>query len=163
MEKKKMDKKEVKPKKAVVHHAASHTAHAAHASSGKAERYFEGIGRRKTSVARVRISKGEGKFSVNGLAIKKYFQTEKLLNVAEEPMKRLNIAALDVNVKMQGGGINSQAEAVRHGLSRALVLYKPDLKLQLASLGLLTRDSRMVERKKPGLKKARRAPQWKKR
>lgn len=154
-----MIKKEVKEKKPVVHHVAAHAAPAI-----KAGRYFEGIGRRKTSVARVRVSKGTGKFVVNGLSKDKYFQTNKLRSVAEESLKRLNLAdSVDVSVKMDGGGINSQAEAVRHGVSRALVLMNSDLKLQLASLGLLTRDSRMVERKKPGLKKARRAPQWKKR
>ncbi len=130
----------------------------------KHNRYFEGIGRRKTAVARVRVLKGAGKFVVNGLTMEKYFQTPKLRQVAEEALRRLNVAsALDISVKMEGGGINAQAEAVRHGTSRALVLMNPDFKLQLSSLGLLTRDSRMVERKKYGLKKARRAPQWKKR
>jgi len=145
--------------KPVAHHAATHAAPAV-----KAGRYFEGIGRRKTASARVRVSKGSGKFVVNGRTMDKYFQTNKLRAIAGESLKRLNMADnVDVSVKIDGGGINAQAEAVRHGVSRAMVLMQPDLKLQLASLGLLTRDSRMVERKKPGLKKARRAPQWKKR
>lgn len=162
-----MDKKEIKPKKAIsakpretkpaAHHPASHTAPI------KPERYFEGVGRRKTSVARVRISKGDGRFNINGRQFDKYFQANRLRNTAEEPLKRLNIPSLDVSVKIQGGGITAQAEAVRHGIARALVLMKPETKPQLATLGFLTRDPRMVERKKYGLRKARRAPQWKKR
>jgi len=171
MEKKKMVKKEAAPKKhtapkaAADKHVAAHTpVHNKPAEHTAAGRYFEGIGRRKTASARVRVMKGAGKFAINGRAIDKYFQTDKLRSVAEESLKRLNMGdSVDVSVKIDGGGINAQAEAVRHGVSRALVLMQPDLKLQLASLGLLTRDSRMVERKKPGLKKARRAPQWKKR
>lgn len=158
-------KKHVAPKAAADKHVATHASvhHKAvpHAAVG---RYFEGIGRRKTASARVRVMKGTGKFAVNGRTVDKYFQTNKLRAIAEESLKRLNMTDnVDVSVKIDGGGINAQAEAVRHGVSRALVLMQPDLKLQLASLGLLTRDSRMVERKKPGLKKARRAPQWKKR
>lgn len=188
-----MDKKEVKAKKPavvkaaaekpssakvteakpVVHHvAAAHSPRLSASEAGSAPahvpaahgRYFEGIGRRKTASARVRVMKGSGKFKINDRTMEKYFQTKKLQSVSEEPLKRLNMSdVVDVSVKIDGGGINAQAEAVRHGISRALVLMNPDLKLQLASLGLLTRDSRMVERKKYGLKKARRAPQWKKR
>jgi len=145
---------------APVHHGAP--AHPA-THAGRV-RYFEGIGRRKTAVARVRLEKGTGKLIINGRTLNDYFQADRLRQVAEEPLKRLgNGGEVNVSVKIEGGGINAQAEAVRHGISRALVMMKPDTKLQLASLGLLTRDSRMVERKHYGLRKARRAPQWKKR
>jgi len=129
-------------------------------ASGK---YFEGVGRRKTSVARVRLIKGDGAFVVNGKDVKKYFQTEKLTNVANEALSKSGVSGFDVSVKASGGGISAQAEAVRHGTARALLAAKPEMKEILASLGFLTRDPRMVERKKYGLKKARRAPQWKKR
>ncbi len=167
-------KKEIKIKKPVhkpaakaAHPPVHKPAHAAHAESHAPKisgRYFEGIGRRKTAVARVRVTRGAGKLVVNDRPLEKYFQAGRLRQVAEEPLKRLGVGGeVDISVKMSGGGINAQAEAVRHGISRALALMKPDMKLQLAALGLLTRDPRMVERKKPGLKKARRAPQWKKR
>ncbi len=130
----------------------------------KAERYVEGVGRRKTSVARVRIVGGKGKFSVNGKDMKQYFQLPRLASFAEHPFSKLNIAEhFDVAAKVSGGGINAQAEAVRLGLSRALALHTPDFQKRLHKLGFLTRDSRMVERKKYGLRKARRAPQWQKR
>lgn len=148
------------------HHAAPvHHAAPAHPTTHAVRvRYFEGIGRRKTAVARVRLEKGAGKFVINGRPWNEYFQSDRLRQVAEEPLKRLGTGEeTNISVKISGGGINAQAEAVRHGLSRALALMKPDTKLQLASLGLLTRDSRMVERKHYGLRKARRAPQWKKR
>lgn len=154
--------KKVPAKKEPVHHVVhSVAAHPAHAVK---VRYFEGIGRRKTAVARVRLEKGAGKFVINGRSLNDYFQADRLRQVAEEPLKRLgNGGELNISVKIEGGGITAQAEAVRHGISRALAIMKPDLRLQLAALGLLTRDPRMVERKKPGLRKARRAPQWKKR
>lgn len=172
-----MVKKEIKAKKPAakvaskpavhhpVHHVAAHKAAPAHPIAPALRvRYFEGIGRRKTAVARVRLEKGAGKFVINGRSLNDYFQSDRLRQVAEESLKRLGVGGeVNISVKIEGGGINAQAEAVRHGISRALVLIKPDTKLQLASLGLLTRDSRMVERKKPGLRKARRAPQWKKR
>ncbi|MDO8504829.1 MAG: 30S ribosomal protein S9 [Candidatus Liptonbacteria bacterium] len=171
-------KKEVKPKKVVHERSAAPVSHpkdmpaVPHRAPVKAvvaepvvkQRYFEGIGRRKTATARTRVMKGSGKFLINNLTVDKYFQTPKLRQTAVEALKRLNMeSALDISVKLEGGGINAQAEAVRHGITRALVLMKPEFKAQLSSLGFLTRDSRMVERKKYGLKKARRAPQWKKR
>ena len=126
-------------------------------------RYFEGVGRRKTSVARVRLVKGEGTFLVNGKDVKNYFQSDKLVSVAYEALTKTGASGFDISVKASGGGISAQAEAVRHGSARALLEAKPEMKDILASLGYLTRDPRMVERKKYGLKKARRAPQWKKR
>lgn len=128
------------------------------------DRYFEGIGRRKTAVARVRIRKGRGKFSINDKELNSYFSIERHIITAQSPLTKLKLQnSFDVSVKVKGGGVSAQAEAVRHGLSRALVLYKQDLKPQLKKLGFLRRDPRMVERKKYGLKKARRAPQWSKR
>ncbi len=129
-------------------------------ASGK---YFEGVGRRKTSVARVRLIKGDGTFLVNGKDVKNYFQTDKLTSVANEALTKTGVSGFDINARVFGGGISAQAEAVRHGSARALLEAKPEFKEILASLRFLTRDPRMVERKKYGLKKARRAPQWKKR
>lgn len=129
------------------------------------EKYIEAVGRRKTSTARVRITgAAKASFSVNGRDAKEYFHTE------EE--RRLILAPLSagtpgnkwsVEVKVLGGGTHSQAEAVRHGLSRALVLSDAELRGKLKTLGFLKRDPRAKERRKFGLKKARKAPQWSKR
>jgi small subunit ribosomal protein S9 len=128
------------------------------------QKYFEGIGRRKTSSARVRIIPGENGFTVNDLDIKKYFKTPSQIKTASLPAtKALTAETIGVSVKVSGGGTSSQAGAVSLGLARALVKLDPKLRLSFRSSGLLTRDSRMVERKKPGLKKARRSPQWAKR
>ncbi len=128
------------------------------------ERYFEGIGRRKTSVARVRIQKGKGGVKVNEMAIEKVFSVSRLRNSALLPLEKLGLTdTFSVSAHVNGGGIMGQAEAIRHGLARALVIYDATLKGQLRTLGFLTRDARMVERKKYGLKKARRAPSWSKR
>lgn len=130
----------------------------------KSERYAEGIGRRKTSIARVRLTGGHGKFLINTKDLKQYFPIARLLMVASAPLEKLKLAdKYDVSAHVQGGGITAQAEAVRLGLSRALALKNPDFEKRLHKLGFLTRDPRMVERKKYGLKKARRAPQWAKR
>ena len=127
-------------------------------------RYTEGIGRRKTAIARVRVTKGKGDAKVNDKAAKEYFFTSNLLNTALSPLAELKLSGdYDMEVHVKGGGINAQADAVRHGLARALVIIDEELRHRLHALGYLTRDPRMVERKKYGLKKARRAPQWKKR
>jgi len=156
---------------AAPHAAAAHAAHAApaahraaaHAGAAEHGRYVEAIGRRKTAVARVRITAGTGTMTVNGKDPKNYFTLPRLVAAALAPLKELQLADLDVTVKISGGGINAQAEAIRHGLSRAIVLKTPEWKPRLRAVGYLTRDSRMVERKKYGLRKARRAPQWAKR
>lgn len=128
------------------------------------EKYVEGVGRRKTAVARVRIVGGRGKFSVNERDLEQYFSLPRLRIVASAPLEKLKLSSkYNVSVKVHGGGPKAQSEAVRLGLSRALVLKNPDFKIRLHVLGFLTRDPRMVERKKYGLKKARRAPQWAKR
>jgi small subunit ribosomal protein S9 len=127
------------------------------------ERYFEGVGRRKTSIARVRMFPGNGNFTVNGKKLKEYFVSTKHQNTAIAPLNDLKLVAFDVTAIVSGGGIHAQAEAIRLGLSRAIILKSPEWKKRLHTVGFLTRDSRMVERKKYGLKKARRAPQWAKR
>src|SRR3989344_2939032 len=130
----------------------------------KAERYFEGIGRRKTAVARVRITKGGGALVVNGQKPEEYFNAPFFGKVALSPFEKLALSdKFSVSAKVVGGGVNAQAEAVRLGLARALVIFDATFRDKLRAFGFLTRDSRMVERKKYGLKKARRAPQWKKR
>lgn len=127
-------------------------------------RYFEGIGRRKTAVARVRISSGRGDVIINNQDVKKYFKPPRLIETATMPLGSLKLETkFNLSVKVNGGGLKAQSEAVRLGLSRALVRSDESLKKRLRNLGYLTRDPRMVERKKYGLKKARRAPQWKKR
>ncbi|MEK7076674.1 MAG: 30S ribosomal protein S9 [Patescibacteria group bacterium] len=129
-----------------------------------ASRYTEAVGRRKTAIARVRAWSGSGSFTVNEKPMKDYFPMPRLWRVALDPLVRLKLDdKIDASAKVVGGGISAQAEAVRHGLSRALVLADPGAKSKLRMFGFLTRDSRMVERKKYGLKKARRAPQWQKR
>ena len=130
----------------------------------KAERYVEGVGRRKTAVARVRIVGGQGKATVNDRDLKGYFGLPRLEESALAPVSKLKLVEkFDVHVKVRGGVIKALSEAIRLGLARALSIKNPDLKKRLRTLGFLTRDPRMVERKKYGLKKARRAPQWQKR
>lgn len=130
----------------------------------KHHRYTEGIGRRKTAVARVRITKGTGATKVNDHTFAEYFPTMRRQAAAIAPLRELKLEdQFDVQAHVKGGGPNAQAEAVRHGLARALLILDETLRDKLHVLGYLTRDSRMVERKKYGLKKARRAPQWKKR
>lgn len=131
----------------------------------KADKYFEGVGRRKTAVARVRISQHkEGGLTINNRDYKAYFPLASQRMKVKSPVEALKIKdQLKVTVKVKGGGLMAQAEAARHGLSRALVVFNEQFRKPLRGLGYLTRDSRMVERKKYGLKKARRAPQWQKR
>lgn len=130
------------------------------------EKYWEGIGRRKTAVARVRITEQEkgGVFIVNEKPVIEYFQDAECRRVAQEILEKITLAKpLSISVYVQGGGIQAQAEAVRHGLARALVELDESFRPQLRSLKFLTRDPRMRERKKFGLKRARRARQWRKR
>lgn len=128
------------------------------------ERYFEAVGRRKTAIARVRLYNRKGGVLVNERDYLKYFPTARLQQMVFSPLDKTKLNGnIDVIVRISGGGMSSQAEAARHGLSRALVLFDPNLKSIIKGLGYLKRDPRMVERKKFGLKKARRAPQWAKR
>lgn len=124
----------------------------------KKAKYYYGTGSRKTAVARTRIYLGNGKVKIND---------KELNNPSEIFLEPLKITGLtnkfDLSVKVRGGGRSSQLEAIRHGISRALLEYNNELKLTLRKAGFLTRDPREKERKKPGLKRARRAPQWQKR
>jgi len=129
----------------------------------KKEKYIEAIGRRKTSVARVRITPAsKTSISINTKELEKYFPTTSLQKTVLSAFDNLN-EKFAVTVQLKGGGISSQSEAVRHGLSRALVLFEPNLRAQLKIRGFLKRDPRAKERRKFGLKKARKAPQWSKR
>ncbi|PIR75780.1 MAG: 30S ribosomal protein S9 [Candidatus Magasanikbacteria bacterium CG_4_9_14_0_2_um_filter_42_11] len=122
------------------------------------------VGRRKEAAARVRITPGKGEIIVNGKEFKTYFTTLILQNIVSSPLEVTGkLKDLDVSVKVAGGGSRGQAEAVRHGISRALVEWNADLKPALKAEGFMTRDARTKERKKPGLLKARRGRQWKKR
>jgi len=121
-------------------------------------------GRRKSAVARARISRGSGQYRLNGKPLEEYFTTEKLRAHATEAFKVLEQEGQwDVDARLHGGGTTGQAGALRLALARALVGDDPDTRAPLKSAGLLTRDARKVERKKYGLKKARRAPQFSKR
>ena len=126
--------------------------------------YFYGTGRRKSSVARVRLYQGTGKITINDRDIDDYFGLETLKLIVRQP---LNVTELndkfDIVCRVTGGGVTGQAGAIRHGLARALLQYDESLRPALKKAGFLTRDPRMKERKKYGLKGARRAPQFSKR
>jgi len=125
---------------------------------------FCGTGRRKKSIARVRLVEGKGDITVNGMNIDEYFGTEILKVIVKQPLTATNtLSKYDVICKVQGGGYTGQAGAVRHGIARALVEANSEFRPVLKSSGFLTRDPRMKERKKYGLKKARKAPQFSKR
>lgn len=127
-------------------------------------RYIEAIGRRKRSVARVRLyKKGKGIILVNDHRLNRYFSDDKVTTV-KQPLKLTGVLKdLDFSIVVKGGGSQGQAEAVRHGISRALVKINEEYKPALKAKGWISRDARRKERKKPGLRKARRAPQWSKR
>ncbi len=140
--------------------------------SSKPEKYYEAVGRRKSAVARVRLySKRPLKpgsplelLINNNKSLKDYFPFLEHQLIAVSPLKLTkNVDRFNVLVKVRGGGPKAQAEAVRHGLARALVIFNQNFKKRLKRAGFLRRDPRVKERKKPGLKKARRAPQWRKR
>lgn len=121
-------------------------------------------GRRKEAVCRVRIVPGQGRFVLNGRAIEEYFPRPALRMVVTEPLRLTNtLDRYDVIASLAGGGVSGQAGALRHGIARALVAADPTLRTELKRKGLLTRDSRAKERRKYGLKKARKAPQYSKR
>ena len=126
--------------------------------------YIETVGRRKTSVARVRyFAKSGGGILVNDKKLSDYFPTDELRAIVESPMKKAKIEKYEITARLSGGGIHSQAEALRHGISRALIEVNPEMRGELKPLGFLMRDPRMKERRKFGLKKARKSPQWSKR
>ena len=126
--------------------------------------FYYGTGRRKSSVARVRVYPGTGQITINERDIDDYFGLETLKVIVRQPLELLGLTEkFDIVVRVQGGGVSGQAGAIRHGLSRALLEYDETLRPQLKKAGFLTRDPRMKERKKYGLKGARRAPQFSKR
>jgi len=125
---------------------------------------FLGTGRRKCSVARVRVTTGSGNITINDKTIDEYFDLETLKTIVRQPLvltETLN--SVDVVVNIYGGGKTGQAGAIRHGITRALIEFSPELRPELKKAGFVTRDARKKERKKYGLKKARRAPQFSKR
>ncbi|MDI3504226.1 MAG: small subunit ribosomal protein [Candidatus Cloacimonadota bacterium] len=125
---------------------------------------FDAVGRRKNATARVRLTPGTGKRIINKVQIKKYLQRETLEMVVEQPLQTAGLSdSFDVYANVSGGGLSGQAGAIRHGISRALVEYDEKLKPILKARGFLTRDPRMVERKKPGRPKARKRFQFSKR
>ena len=126
--------------------------------------YFYGTGRRKNSVARVRVYNGTGKITINDRDIDDYFGLETLKLIVRQPLAVAGVEGkFDIVVRVAGGGVSGQAGAIRHGLSRALLVYDENLRGELKKAGFLTRDPRRKERKKYGLKAARRAPQFSKR
>jgi small subunit ribosomal protein S9 len=128
------------------------------------EKYYEGIGRRKSAVARVRLYTKKKEITVNGRDYKNYFSILRHQKNIESPFEKMNCPGkFGASVQVSGGGINAQSDAIRLGISRAMIEFNADFKKRLRRAGYLTRDSRKVERKKYGLKKARRAPQWSKR
>lgn len=128
------------------------------------KKYYEAVGRRKRAIARVRLFTGQGDFLINNKPYKEYFPGLGLQKKIEAPFERLNsLNKFKGTVKIKGGGPTGQAEAVQHGIARALVLFDANFRKRLKKSGYLKRDPRKKERKKFGLKKARRAPQWRKR
>ncbi len=129
-----------------------------------ATKYYYATGKRKSAVARVRLMKGKGEITINDKPVKEFFSVKENVGLIEFPLKLTGgLGSFDITVKVSGGGENGQAEAVRHGISKALVESDPNTKTVLKKEGLLTRDSRTKERKKFGLKRARKAPQFSKR
>lgn len=166
--KKKQVKKKTKKKKAVTKKqpvVAAKKKKEKVAKKGKA-RYIEAVGRRKTATARVRFwpQRTKKDFLVNGRPYQEYFPTFELQRTVTAALQKMNcLDKFRIEVLAKGGGLQAQAEAIRHGTARALVLFNSDFRKKLKKAGFLTRDPRMRERKKFGLKRARRAPQWQKR
>ena len=129
-----------------------------------ADNYYYGTGRRKTSVARVILKPGQGKITINGQPLDRYFSRETARMILSQPLELTKLAgSFDIHVRVTGGGTTGQAGAIRHGLTRALMVYDESLKQSLRKAGFVTRDAREVERKKVGLRKARKATQFSKR
>ena len=158
MPKKTPKKSKTKPKKVVKRRAPAKPA-------PKPAKYFEAVGRRKTAVARVRFfTQGKKTFLVNKKPLEVYFPIFEQQRTAIAPLEKMNcLDKFKILTIVKGGGLSSQAQALSHGIARALVLFNPDFRKRLKKAGYLTRDPRMRERKKFGLKRARKAPQWQKR
>jgi len=127
--------------------------------------YYEGIGRRKEATARVRIMNGSGSFVINEKTLEEYFPTERDNKTVTEPLGLLtgSRSDYDISVLVKGGGVIGQADSVRLGIARAILKMDPELRIKLSHAGFLSRDARSKERKKPGLKGARKAPTYTKR
>jgi len=158
MPKKTPKKSKPKPKKIVKRRAPAKPA-------PKPAKYFAAVGRRKTAVARVRLfTQREKTFLVNKKPLEVYFPIFELQQAAIAPLVTMKcLDEFKISAIVKGGGLHAQAESISHGIARALVLFNPDFRKRLKKAGYLTRDPRMRERKKFGLKRARRAPQWSKR
>lgn len=127
-------------------------------------KYYYGTGRRKSSTARVFMIKGDGKIIVNGLVYDKYFSRQTNCMIVRQPLELTqSLSGFDIKIIVSGGGESGQAGAVKHGITRALIDFNPELKPVLSNAGFVTRDARVVERKKCGLRKARRRKQFSKR
>ena len=130
----------------------------------KAQEIYQGTGRRKSSTARVYLQRGNGKITVNKLPLEKYFGRDTARMIVRQPLELVEmLESVDVNVNVDGGGNSGQAGAIRHGITRALLNYDEELRPSLRKAGFVTRDAREVERKKVGLHKARKRPQYSKR
>lgn len=167
---KKTTTKKTRPKKATVQPKEKKAEEKKEEVAVKAKRYFEAVGRRKTAIARVRLftikpfEGDEGKIIINDKPYKQYFGLSELQQIVESSLRRLkSLNRFEVVAKVNGGGIHAQSEAIRHGIARVLVIFNADFRKKLKRAGYLKRDPRMKERKKYGLKAARRAPQWAKR
>ncbi len=125
---------------------------------------YTAVGRRKSSTARVRLQRGSGQITVNKKSLEDYFGRDTARMVVRQPLEKIDMRdQFDINVNVSGGGNSGQAGAIRHGLSRALTIYDETLRSTMRKAGYLTRDAREVERKKVGLHKARKRPQYSKR
>jgi len=128
------------------------------------KQYFIGTGKRKTSVARIFLKEGKGKIYINGIHAKKYFSRKTSLIILKKPLELFNISdKFDITISVSGGGITGQVDAIKHGITRALITYDYNLREKLRKNGFVTRDSRIVERKKVGFHKSRKKPQFSKR
>jgi small subunit ribosomal protein S9 len=145
--------------------ATASTAPAENQTNSERPRYYYGVGRRKTAVAQVRLYPGNGRITVNKKEPREYFGGRDIYQlIISEPLRLTNtFDRFDIRVRVRGGGLSGQAGAVRHGIARALLRHDPELRPVLRRAGLLTRDARVKERKKVGLKRARKAPQYTKR
>ena len=134
-------------------------------TTSQENRYFYGVGRRKSSVARVRLYPGQGNITINNRSSRDYFGARDVYQmVLTEPLRLTNLGdRFDMQIRVKGGGLSGQADAIRHAIARALTEFDSELRPGLKQSGLLTRDARVKERKKVGLKRARKAPQYTKR
>jgi small subunit ribosomal protein S9 len=163
-EEKKTTKKPAAPKKVVAKKADNSKAARREKKEKRTDGYVYAVGRRKRAVAQVKLyPEGKGKITVNGKDYKDYFGQIVLSEAVVSPLAAVGLEKVNIDAKVEGGGIRGQSEAVRLGISRALLLINAEWRSTLKKQGWLTRDPREKERKKPGLRKARRAPQWSKR